>query len=478
MVTGREGALRAQPKPELASLRPVELLAFLVPWLFAALCIVRLAVPTLLWDEWDAFGRFILDAQATGLTWDGLWHPHNEHRVLLARLLYYLFCAEDSNPVLLMLLSHAVMGLAYWNIIPLLRRSCADMPVHYRIVFYAAFSAFLFSGVQYENMIFGLQIGWAGVVLGTVLVVRGLVESSRWRLGLGLALAYFSYAHWLILVPLVLGHQGLALWRLRREPGAAQRIGGWLALAAGLFGLVALYLHNLPHPAHHPSRLYGLIHPLIGIRYVALYFGNIFYVPPLPVPSALVASILGAGFVLGTLWTIWQGLRRPSSDWESAWTMWVLVGVFGVGVLIIMGRVGLGIESAVWSRYSTFNLLGWTMLLAALLRATHGNHWGARWQGPLRLGVLGILGVVSMLGLGYLRSQATRFVPARQAAMGCLADVLQTPSLLPEKRECLIALYPSPEQLVEVAGRLAAAGRLKLPAVDSGRHGNIRADLR
>lgn len=469
MVTGRDEKMRAQ-----APLRPIELLALMGPWLFAALCILRLAVPTLIWDEWDAFGLFTIEVQSTGLTWDSLWHPHNEHRVVLARLLYYLLCSHNSNPTLLMMLSHCVLGLAYWNLIPLLRNACSDIQINQRIVFYAAFSAFLFSGVQYENMLFGLQIGWAGVLLGTLWVVRGLIESSRWRLGVGLAIAYFSYAHWLILVPLILGHQALACWRLRRMPGLGRRLAGWMAMAAGLMGLVALYLHNLPHPAHHPSRLYGILHPLEVLRYVTLYFGNIFYVPPLPGPSSVIASILGGAFVLATLATVGRALWSRERD--AAWTMWVLVEIGGVGLLIIMGRVGLGITGAVWSRYSTFNLVGWTVLLLALLRSSQTECWGNRWQ--VRLGVLGILGVVALLGLGYLRSQALRFVPARQAAMACLADVVQTPALLPEKRECLVALYPNPERLVDVASRLTAAGRLKLVGSAVGSGVNFRPDLR
>lgn len=476
MVSGRDEMIRAQRQfePAGARLRPIELLALLGPWLFAALCILRLSVPTLIWDEWDAFGRFTLEVQSTGLTWDSLWHPHNEHRVVLARLLYYFLCSHNSNPVLLMMLSHIVLGLAYWNLVPLLIKSCSDIMINQRIVFYSAFSAFLFSGVQYENMIFGLQIGWAGVVLGTLLVVRGLVESSRWRLGVGLAVAYFSYAHWLILVPLILGHQGLECWRRRSEAGLGRRLAGLLAMAIGLLGLVSLYLHNLPHPAHHPSRFYGLLHPLAGIRYVALYFGNIFYVPPLPELSAATASILGGLFVLATLWTVGRALGRRER--ETAWTLWVLVAIAGVGLLIIMGRVGLGIESAVWSRYTTFNLVGWTVLLMSLLRTSQAGGWGKRWQ--LRMSVLGILSVVALLGLGYLRSQALRFVPARQAAIACLADVVQTPALLPAKRECLIALYPNPEQLADVATRLAAAGRLNLLGSAVGSRGNIRPDLR
>jgi hypothetical protein len=451
-LTMREPAPRAQG----------EGWALALPWLLTGAALLGLAQPTLWWDEWDLAAGW-LRMRSTGLDLQELWRPHNEHRIALSRLLFYGTAGLGLGTVPLMVLSYLLLGATFRLLVPLVQGACAGLPRGPRILFQLACAAFFFSWVQWENLLVGAQVAFSSALFGMQMTVRGMSDppslGSRCRVAGGLVLAYLSTAHWVVLIPLLLAEQGLRWWRRRLAPDR------WLGLlrlagaAAVLAAMLALYLHDFEHPPQHPSPLVALAHPEQTVGFLQLFYGN-----PFPTGETLLPRGMGTLFLLASCALVILAAKRRI--WRTApplasLALATLVMVHGVALLIAIGRVGLGPALAMASRYTSFMLAGWLVLLCTAMRLILEPS-GA--EGPpavrRRATVLAGLVVAVPLGLGLgasagkLYQVATWTMPERAAGRACLEEVLADPRLLPSRRTCLQALYPNPERLYRIARQL------------------------
>jgi len=319
------------------------------------LCLLWLcSVPVLYEDEWT-FVPFILKLRTGSLTFQDFWVAYAEHRLTLSRICFALFFGHgvvDPRPVMLcswvLATVTAIVGVRY-----LVWPWVCDAGVLLKTLAGLAFSAWILTLVQFENQLWGLQVGFVGtlccVILGAaVLAAEGLPFGAR-LVGLVFiaVLATFTSGQALLVWPAF--GAGLALgarpWPTR-------------ALAAALFLIgfaAALWLYQLDGSGQlNRSQSFGwvLSQPGLALWSVLGLLGS-----PLAYVAGFsrlqVAPWLGlalvATFLLLVVWT-------PRRERPLGAAPFVVLGLYGCvyAVLVTVGRASNGYND--WfltSRYTT-----------------------------------------------------------------------------------------------------------------------------
>ena len=341
------------------------LLLALLPALGCATLISHYGVNVPFWDEWEV-GPALFEKMAAGqLTGSDLFKFHNEHRIVTYRLLILATAPfTHMNTKALMWISFAFAGLTALGIYALARRS----PLNYRwitLLFLLA-NLTLFSAVQHENWLWGMQtlffiptlcLVWA-LWLALSPWPRWLVYPLAILLGL---LATFSSANGMLLWVIVA--LPLAWSASRRE--LAEKKSWLLAWTATFLASTIFYFQGYHSPPDHPPLSYALTHPLQSVHYFLTYLGGSLgfgtLVPPTLWCAAIGAALLAA-YLFMTAYMVWQ--RRDYAFLKPLLAWWGL-GLYALGCagMTTLGRVGMGVEQGLSSRYTTFS----QWLLIALL---------------------------------------------------------------------------------------------------------------
>ena len=280
-------------------------------------------------DEWT----FILTAP--DWTWSTYLQPHNEHPVMLLRLIYAAILStvglRSYLPYMAVLLAlHAASAVLLFELV---RRRAGDL------IAIACAALFLVLGAAWENLLWAFQIGFVGSVacgLGMLLAIAG--PSTRRRLvtaalllagslmfsGIGVCFVVAAS------VQLAFGHNGTPP---NPPPTAAN---------------IAL----LPQYA-----AWGLGQSAAGLIGEGGTWG----------PPALVAAALA----IGASW--WR--RRP-----DPFALGVLAALLTVYVITGIGRAQLGYQQAGAGRYVYEGAVFWLILLAD---AARGLPWRGTWRPAL-----------------------------------------------------------------------------------------------
>jgi hypothetical protein len=331
--------------------RALGFVAIALPAAAAATLVVRFGVDVPNWDEW-LFVPF-LERVAHGEATLGDWlAPHNDHVVLVPRVLLaglaFTFGWNIWFGLFASLLFTAGTTLTLFR----LRRPAAAGDPSLLLAGDAATALLLFSLVQVENWLWGMQSAWFFANLCVALALLALRPSEsppsvrRIALAAGacfvatLTTAQGPFA-WLAMVPLVAWGSG----RVRERRGA---IVVWLCLTAAAWVLLLLTMREARHAS---STEEALRDPLAAARFFFALLGA----PLAPAPDLAVA--LGVLLFLAVLGLGVAGLRQD----RSAALPWCSLGAFGmmVAAATALGRVGFGIDYALTSRYTTNAVLVW-----------------------------------------------------------------------------------------------------------------------
>ena len=323
--------------------------------LVAAAAILLLAHSyTFYFDEWT----FILTAP--DWTWSTYLQPHNEHPVMLPRLIYAGLLStvglRSYLPYLAVLLAlHAASGVLLFEIV---RRRSGDL------VAIACAAMFLVLGAAWENLLWAFQIAFVGSVacgLGMLLALDG-PSSSRRMLSVSLLLAGSLAFSGIGIVFAVAAVVILVLMPARRRDLL------WLAPVAIAFG--AWYLafgHTGTPPSPPPTAANVLLVPLYtawGLGQSAA--GLIGQGGPWGPPALAVAAL-----VLALTW--WR--RRP-----DPFALGVLAALLALYVVTGLGRAQLGYQQAGAGRYVYEGAAFWLILLGD---AACNLPWRGTWRPAL-----------------------------------------------------------------------------------------------
>ena len=321
--------------------------------------VVPLFSPLPWFDEWATVDLLRAWQAGDKSGWDVLFSQHNEHRILLPRLVFFaddlLFRGQgwlSLAGIFLVQLLHAAMFAA------VLWRAGPRRPGRWAVA--GLVLALMFCLRQAENFSSAFQLQFVAVFAGATLTMLlfglAVAHARRGRslavpLGLSLAAAAgttFTMANGLV-APVLLVLLAL-LARLR--PRVVLLCAAWAAL------LAAVYLQGYEPVAHHSRPVESLTHPVDLLLYVATYLGDV-----LGSASTGPAATFGALGIAATLVaTLRVATQRPAR--AASLTLLGIMLFVGAGAAVTAsGRLGFGVEQALASRYVTGSVTFWAAQL-------------------------------------------------------------------------------------------------------------------
>ena len=308
------------------------------------------------WAPWSSL-RQVLDGQTTPV--QALVARHNEHRILVTRLLFLLDLLDGGRDRISTAASLAFQALqaAIW--LALLRRTAA--PPTMRWLVDGTVVAMLFTLRQGDNFVSGFQAQFTGVfalnVAAALLLLPGTVDStevrmpSRRRLAVataGLLALPFTMANGLLAGPACAATGFL----LRSRAG---RLSALLALSASILSVIL----DRALPSDGTGTMTFALTPA-AILHALTYIGG--SVTSGRVPWALAAGTAG---ILSSLAMMLTVLRRGvGSRTEAVAVEAMLFALMSAGATAV-GRVGagFGVEQALSGRYATGSAAFWAATL-------------------------------------------------------------------------------------------------------------------
>ena len=424
-----------------------------IPPLFIVATVTRYGVNVPFWDQWE-FVKLLDKAAAGQLEFKDFWEQHNEHRLVLPRVIMLALAKATQWDIRYEIAANVVVAFLVLGMLVLLIertvRPVAPVIVPWLIL---AASLTTFSLTQWLNWIWGWQLQIFMNALAAVATVWALARwRGRWP-GLVLALlaaiaGALSFATGLILLALI----PLALLIGPRFDQGASRLAHVALTAAIGAGVAALYLNKFRHPGQQPSPLFLLSHPVSYSYYVLTYMGS-----GLGAWSTLVSASWGAVGIAAFAWcSTWLWIRFPDLR-HTTLLPWILLGLYGIlsGFMIGIGRAGYSAAQALGPPYVTISSLFWVSLVViASLAITHLLENRTVFRIQAQAGVAISVSLFTLAGVSYgtswIHAEATLkgFHNAIRRGGECLRDYKKAPD------DCLRFLWPEVPTLRERAYRL------------------------
>ena len=341
----------------------VFLLGAAVFWVLAVAGAVRAYSPVPFWDMWDGYLDFFV--RVSSGDWSAWLAQHNEHRIVLARILFWIDLTWFDGAGWFLLVANylalALVGLVFWIA---LRENC---PKHYRFIGLFLI-IWLSSWSQENNLTWGFQ---SQFILAQLLPLAAFFmlhktvskgESGR---------SSFIAACFLGVLSLGTMANGVLALPLMTAYAAITRM-GWrrVVILAVLSSLgVLAYFHNYHAPAGHGSLLVALRENPFGlVRYVLIYIGGPYFHILGGKGNALIVAQVAGGFLIAVCaYLAWQSLRKiGQSSLELAMLAFILY-VGGTALGTAGGRLFFGLDQALSSRYMTPALMAWAALFVILI---------------------------------------------------------------------------------------------------------------
>jgi hypothetical protein len=324
--------------------------------------------PIPFWDMWSGYIGFFVNAGDGG--WASWWKPHNEHRIVFSRLLFWLDLKFFHGTIAFLFVANLVLvALAAWLFVAMIRQA-APAPAHPapgRIVG-AAVVCLLFSWVQSENLGWGFQSAFFFAQLVPLfafyLLYRAQVAPTRrHRLFVAAAVAGVAclgtMANGVLVLPLMVVLAVILKFDKTR-----------IAILAVLAAAAALFYFSGVSPLRQRSGFEDVMaNPLGLLHYTVLYLGSPFYY--LSAGGRPAADLAGAFFLVGGACLFVRAFLRvrvaptePAGVVASA--LLVFAGyIVATAFITGYGRLILGVDQALSSRYTTAALMGWCALFVA-----------------------------------------------------------------------------------------------------------------
>ena len=331
--------------------------AVVVPAIYIASLVRRFGVNVPLWDDWDMV-PMIVDAHEGDLKFADLFAQQLEARTLIPKLLFILFTvfgrfdARDG-----MMFSVVVCALTAAGIFVLLRRSGISLAV--ATVCFVLIVLSIFSPAQEELWL--LASGFPSFMPVAFILAGLLIIQSR----ASMLAKFVSCAALSIASTFTLAHGLLAfgltfpmLFAWERPRRWVLWLAGWCALGAA-FAVIYFWGYTKPPevPQFAPPVPY-----LDYVRYALIFLGGGLVYGLRPTPDRLPLTAATAfGVVLLVLFAaaaIYVIARRNDRDFLRRSVPWLVLGLYSIGCAIpaSLGRVGIGVQQALDSRYVTFSM--------------------------------------------------------------------------------------------------------------------------
>jgi hypothetical protein len=374
------------------------------------------------WDQWEYISPAVIFRR--------YFEQHNEHRILLTKLIMFTDQAVFGGSNLLnFAIIYLTQALHAWFLTVLawragLRSYSEILPAALTIL------ATLFTVHQFENLTWGFQTQFVIVFAAATAAFLSVARYAETGRSINLvatvlasAIATSEMANG-VLVAMIVVVMAITLrlgWRIVLI----------LAVVAAL--LPAAYLIDYSPVAHHSSIAESIGHPLQLVGYVCTYIGGIaartltagpFEFVGRFIPEPRLALICGAVVSLINILVVVRVAARRADIPPAICTL-LAINLFVAGTAAItgLGRMGFGLDQALASRYSTGGaiIIAVTFILVLALAA------------PLRPPIARFAGAACLILLTLLAIAQPRFI--RSADERRIGNDLATSALLSEVTE-------------------------------------------
>lgn len=348
--------------------------------IFVALAVAgafRMYSPVPFWDMWGGYLGFYVQAAAGD--WSVWWAQHNEHRIVLARVFFWLDIALfQGRGWFLLVVNYMLMVmvcLIFWQV----WKEQAGAGKHWLGFFLIAW---LFSWSQAENLTWGFQ---SQFILAQLLPLaafyflhRAAATDRHQGRNFGFAvlfgtLAVGSMANGTLALPLMTGYALFTRMGWKRSL--------LLAVLSAMFML--LYFYDFSTPSHHGSLVHAMRENPLGLaHYVLLYVGGPFYYLFGKHVFGHVMAVVAGLFMVGSAAAFaWRAIPVAHKATLSLALLTFILYVGGTALGTAGGRLLLGVDQALSSRYMTPALMAWAALLLLYLPKLEAvNQRGRMWM--------------------------------------------------------------------------------------------------
>jgi hypothetical protein len=406
------------------------------------------------WDMWDGYLDFFM--RVSNGDWSAWWGQHNEHRIVLARLLFWMDIAWfQGTSLFLIVMNYLLVAMAFGFFYAMAKEQFdlhGDSCSRYLIV--PLICGWLFSWSQHDNLTWAFQSQFFLAQLLPLFAFYSLhksatpsLQSFRWFLVACAAgiLSIGTMANGILTLPLMF----VMALVVRIRPSRTALI--------GLLGLITILVYFL---GYHSNNLHGSLpqavtqNPVALVRYVLLYVGGPFYYLVGKSTFGLaIAQLAGAFLIICAAYIALRQWRSPIRNSLSVALLTFILYIGGTALGTGGGRLIFGLGQALSSRYITPALMVWAALLVLYLPIM------LNLQGRRKIGMLLILSFLFALMLSRqltaLRQPENDVQDRRVGALALtlgIADKAQLGLLYPNTERLLILAQQAQQKGLSIFG--------------------------
>lgn len=318
--------------------------------------------PVPYWDMWDGYLDFFIRISNGDIA--AWWSQHNEHRIVLSRVLFWIDLTWfDGLSRFLIVIHYLLMSIAFLFFhITLKEQLSSESDIFLRRILSLMILIILFSWIQKTNYTQGFQ---SPFILAHLLPFIAFYLQHRSFVNGASSKGYFFLAWLTGVMSLGTMANGVLVLPLMTLLALILRM-GWqrlFVLAISAIISTTLYFYDYHSITGHGSLTDVLIDNPTGVlQYLLLYIGGPFYYLT-GEGSLLVAQLAGFFLITSAAFFTWKSLKNISVSSLQLALITYLLYIGGTALGTAGGRLSLGLEQALSSRYQTPALMVWAALI-------------------------------------------------------------------------------------------------------------------
>ena len=375
-----KGFILSLTKPSIINTRSFSwLYAMLITLAYSALAGYGAFInysPVPFWDMWN--GQLLFNFRAeSGEGWSAWWEQHNEHRLVIPKTIFLLDYYFFNNSLVFLFALNIILSLLNflalsWIAYKVSHKNNPDSLLPLTI---AALASLCFSWLQIENYVWAFQsqffLSYLMPLTCFIFLAAYKETQKKLYLSLSMALGILSagtMANGLFASALLIP---LAIILKLRTVTILQLFG------CALFTWLAYFFLPPFVKSSSASTISTLINqPLQLFEYTFTYLGGPWFFI-LGEQSLKIALFAGVIFSISCILIIAYGLRTKFSSFQWALLIFIIF-IGGTAFATASGRISIGVEQSLSSRYLTPQLLAWSTLIVLALSISNRNKWLGR----------------------------------------------------------------------------------------------------
>jgi len=319
--------------------------------------------PVPFWDMWDGYINFFNKVSSGNVkVW---WEQHNEHRILLTRILFWLdIKIFNGSNVFLIIMNYILAMLAcvvFWAYLNEISQD-NKITTYSRNIIGLTILVFLSSWMQMENFIWAFQ---SQFFLAQLVPLTSFYLLHKSYTSTNYSKTLFAAACFMGIAATGTMANGIMTLPLMVLLAIVLRIGYLrifiLIISAFLFD--GFYLVGYVSPSHHGSLINSIIHyPIDFLKYFLLYIGSPIY-HLTGKGLRLISEVSALFLIVSTVFFLYKSIKTPSKTSLELSLITFILFIIGTAFLTAGGRVTLGVGQVFAERYTTPTLMMWSALL-------------------------------------------------------------------------------------------------------------------